>query len=162
MIQRLRQHRGSESGGGNHRGSIFRLLIGQALLAEMSSQKCRSWGVAGDKKKASQALNVDRKTIDVSELPVEMAVSQKICKMPFICLGVDDEPGKGSLRSIIERNSIALLSNFDGHCIDLPSDSWLGHRSDRELVRRSGLWNQRHVNEAYNSGFLDVVESLIT
>src|SRR5581483_2988737 len=33
LWQRLSQHRGSSSLGGNHRGSIFRLLVGQALAA---------------------------------------------------------------------------------------------------------------------------------
>ena len=32
LRQRLGQHRGRTSGGGNHRGSIFRLLIGQTLF----------------------------------------------------------------------------------------------------------------------------------
>ena len=34
LWNRLAQHRGvARSGGGNHRGSVFRLLVGQALLA---------------------------------------------------------------------------------------------------------------------------------
>jgi hypothetical protein len=37
LRQRLGQHRGRTSGGGNHRGSIFRLLIGQALMASSNA-----------------------------------------------------------------------------------------------------------------------------
>src|SRR4051794_34688360 len=48
LRQRLAQHRGLVSGGGNHRGSIFRLLVGQALLARGAAPPCASWGVKGD------------------------------------------------------------------------------------------------------------------
>jgi hypothetical protein len=53
LRQRLGQHRGSGSGGGNHRGSIFRLLVGQALLTRGVLPQCTSWGVKGDATKAS-------------------------------------------------------------------------------------------------------------
>ena len=33
--------------------------------------------------------------------------------------------------------------------------------SGRDKVRRSGLWNQRHVDENYIPGFLDVLEAAI-
>ncbi len=33
--------------------------------------------------------------------------------------------------------------------------------SDRERVRRSGLWNSRHVDESYDSSFLDVLEERV-
>ena len=32
---RLRQHRGTRGGGGNHRGSVFRLHVGQALATQL-------------------------------------------------------------------------------------------------------------------------------
>src|SRR6185437_3239116 len=42
---RLSQHRGQvHSGGGNHRGSIFRLIVGTALEAR-DGHVCDSWGV---------------------------------------------------------------------------------------------------------------------
>src|SRR5690606_38910230 len=40
---RLGQHRGTAAGSGNHRGSIFRLLVGQALLERGSLPLCPSW-----------------------------------------------------------------------------------------------------------------------
>jgi hypothetical protein len=45
--------------------------------------------------------------------------------------------------------------------IDPPSPSWLGLCSGRDKVRRSGLWNQRHVDENYVPNFLDVLEAAI-
>ena len=81
--------------------------------------------------------------------------------MPFLWLDVGDEPGPGSLRGHIERNSIALLSNWGKGSLDPPSPDWLGHFCDRALVRESGLWNQRHVNEGYDRTFLDTLERLI-
>lgn len=161
LRQRLGQHRGNISGGGNHRGSIFRLLVGQALLERGDFSQCVSWGIKNDKRKATEALEITRKTLDVSEAPVEQAVSSHLSTMPFIWLKVDDEPSRASLRGVVEQNTIALLSNYDKTAIDPPSNNWLGHNSNRNLVRGSGLWNQRHVTESYDPAYLDVLESLI-
>jgi hypothetical protein len=125
LRQRVEQHRGSTSRGGNHRGSIFRLLVGQALLARGEVPPCNSWGVKGDATKASMALGVDRDTLVKAEAPVEEAVSRYIGAMPFVWLGIDDEPGPQCNRGIIERNSIALLSNYKRRSIDPPSPWWL-------------------------------------
>ncbi|MCY3819822.1 MAG: hypothetical protein OXH52_10745 [Gammaproteobacteria bacterium] len=76
--------------------------------------------------------------------------------MPFLWLDVGDEPGPASQRGHIERNAIALLSGYSERAPDPPSSGWLGHGSDRERVRRSGLWNNHHVDEDCNSSFLDV------
>lgn len=161
LRQRLRQHRGHVSGGGNHRGSIFRLLIGQALLARGEFAHCKSWGVKGDAAKASVALGMSHEALAGAEAPVEQAVSHYIGIMPFLWLNIDDEPGPESLRGVIERNSIGLLSNHERTPLDRPSPQWLGHVSDRALVRRSGLWNQHHVEETHDPAFLDSFESMI-
>ena len=76
LRQRLIQHRGQTSGPGNHRGSIFRLLIGQALLARKGLLCCSSWGVKEDITKASIALNVSRDSLAADEAPVEREVSK--------------------------------------------------------------------------------------
>lgn len=161
LRQRLGQHRGKASGGGNHRGSIFRLLVGQALQARGDVAHCVSWGVKGDAAKASVALNISRETLAAAEAPVEQAVTNWLANMPFLWLDIDDEPGPDSVRGVLERNAIALLSNHERPVVDPPSPGWLGHSSDRPLVCGSGLWNQRHVGEEYDPRFLDVFEKLI-
>lgn len=161
LRQRLGQHRGHASGGGNHRGSIFRLLVGQALLARGGLPQCNSWGVKGDAAKASAALSIGRGALATAEAPIEQAVSRYIADMPFLWLDINDEPGPNSLRGAIEHNTIALLSNHGRTPLDPPSPGWLGHSSDRPLVRGSDLWNQRHVEETHDPMFLDVVEKMI-
>ena len=148
---RLSQHRGQASnGGGNHRGSIFRLIVGSALMAR-DGCKCETWG------KGSSA-NFE---IRSNEISLEREVSRYIGAMPFVWVDIDDEPGAGSLRGYIERNAIALLSNYNKEPIDAPSADWLGHYCDREKVRKSGLWNSNHVDEKYDSKFLDYFEELV-
>lgn len=161
LRQRLGQHRGQASGGGNHRGSIFRLLIGQALMARGKLAHCNSWGVKGDAGKASVALDIKRADLADAEAAVERAVTDYVGAMPFLWIDVNDEPGPNSLRGIIERNSIALLSNHGRTILDAPSPHWLGYSSDRPLVRGSGLWNQRHVEETHDPMFLEVLEEMI-
>ncbi len=89
-------------------------------------------------------------------------VSKVIGAMPFVCLALDDEPGAESQRGYIERNAIALLSNFGKRPLDPPSDGWLGRACNRERVRKSGLWNQNHVDEAYDPAFLGCFEKLVS
>jgi hypothetical protein len=81
--------------------------------------------------------------------------------MPFLWLDVGDDAGAESERGIIERGSIALLSNWQKECIDPPSSSWLGNYCNRERVRGSGLWNSNHVDEAYDPRFLEILEKRI-
>jgi len=161
LRQRLGQHRGGMSGGGNHRGSIFRLLVGQALLARGGLPRCTSWGVKGDTAKASAVLGIGQAALVTAEAPVEQAVSRYIGVMPFLWLDVNDEPGRHSLRGAIEQNAIALLSNHGPAPLDPPSPSWLGNFSDRPLVRGCGLWNQRHVEQTHDPTFLDALEKMI-
>ena len=152
LWNRLAGHRGvAGSGGGNHRGSIFRLLVGTAFIARHPSRAVRTWG---------QGSSADRGTRD-AEAPMEREVSRIIGRMPFVWLRIDDPPGPDSQRAYIERNSIGLLSNLDRAPCDPPSPTWLGHECDREKVRRSGLWNQQHVEAAYDPAFLDVLDGLV-
>lgn len=144
---RLKQHKGANSGGGNHRGSVFRLHVGTALIEK---QGCHAtyplWG------KGSSAA----KEITTAEYPMECQVSEFIGQMPVLCLGVDTP----EMRSSIERNVIGLLSNQDAPW-DTPSPSWLGNFSTRPAIRHSGLWNVNHTSESYEPGFLDDLEALI-
>ena len=78
--------------------------------------------------------------------------------MPFLFLGVEDEPGPESERGFIERNAIALLSAYREASPEPASTVWLGCSSDRERVRLSGLWNNNHVDDGYDPSFLDLME----
>jgi hypothetical protein len=70
-----------------------------------------------------------------------------------------DEPRPTSVRGVIERNSMGLLSNYRRPVLDPASPNWLGSYCDRERVPGSGLWNNNHVDEGYDPAFLDVLES---
>ena len=153
LWNRLHTHRGASSGGGNHRGSIFRRRIGEALLQVRSYGPAiaASWGID----------NSALKDIRSAEIPLERDVSAVIGAMPFLWLEVTDAPGATSDRAYLERNSIALLSNFGKELIDKPSKGWLGLHSPQETIRLSGLWNTNHVSDSYTQAFLDVLEKYV-
>jgi hypothetical protein len=153
LWNRLSQHRGTVTPkGGNHRTSIFRLLVGAALLRREGVNDSASWG------QGNSADAVTRK----SELAVEERVSTYIGGMPFLWLAVDEPSGADTCRRYIERNSIALLSNNGKPTVDPPSFHWLGRYCPRDRVQRSGLWNQNHVEKPYDPRFLDTLERLVS
>jgi hypothetical protein len=149
---RLSQHKGqSTTGGGNHRGSIFRLIVGMALM-QRQGYECLTWGI-------DNSASRDMRT---GEHALECEVSAVIGKLPFLWVAIDDDPGPESLRRYIEKNSIALLSNYDRVPLDPPSPDWLGRHCDRDRVQRSGLWNSNHVDETYDSAFLDKLADAVS
>lgn len=153
LWNRLSQHRGvAATGGGNHRGSIFRLVVGEALMVRDSRCSVASWG------KGASAPSHTR----AHEIELERKVSDIIRGMPFLWLDVEDPPGRNSLRGYIESNSIAMLSNYNRKVIDPPSNDWLGLHSPRTKIRESGLWNQNHVEETYDPNFLSILGDLVT
>ena len=87
--------------------------------------------------------------------------SRYVATTPFLWLDIDDEHSPDSMRSFIEANAIALLSNHERTPLDPASPGWLGHFSDRSRVRGSGLWNQLHVDETHDPDFLDALEKKI-
>ena len=117
-----------------------------------------SWGTRQHPGKAAAALNLTRAQVLQSEHALEFQVSSLIRQMPFLWIGVDDDPAPHSDRGLIERNSIALLSNFRKLSLDPSSQSWLGQYCERERVRQSGLWNNNHVDETYDPTFLAALE----
>jgi len=148
---RLSQHQGQvRTGGGNHRGSIFRLIVGTALIAQRGYH-FPTWGTG----------NTAAPDIRARETPMEGEVSHVIGGMPFLWLAVEDEPRADSARGDIERNAIALLSNYNKPSLDPSSPEWLGHYCDRDRVRKSGVWNSNHVDESYDPAFLDRLEHLV-
>ena len=160
LWKRLRQHRGNARGGGNHRISVFRQLIGDALARRGDCQLPRSWNKKIED--AEREMKVRRSEIKNMELELEKRVSSYIGKMPFLWLCVPDEPSPNSMRACIERNAIALLSNAqETDVIDEASKSWLGNNSEWSLVQDSRLWNNKHVNEDYNPQFLCDMNKLL-
>jgi hypothetical protein len=158
LWSRLSQHRGvARTGGGNHRGSIFRLLVGTAIKGRRGDSEPRSWGIGGDPTRAAAALKISRTAILEGERKLEADVTQWICSMPFLFVAVEDVPGGTSHRATIERNAIALLSNYDRPSIDRLSEMWLGRYCDRPRVRESGLWNSNHVDEKHDPRFLELL-----
>jgi hypothetical protein len=152
LWKRLSQHRGTlRPYGGNHRGSIFRLLAGQALMARSPSLTVSSWGQGSTGSRA----------IRLAERQHEVRVSDYLGEMSIIFLDLPDSAGPESARGMVERNSIAILSNFTKDTPDSPSPEWLGLNSGRERVRRSGLWNSVHVDATYDPNFLDLFAHLI-
>ena len=162
LWNRLSQHRGHADGSrGNHRGSIFRLLVGVALAQRGDCNRPRSWGVKADAGSAARQLRMSRESVREAEADLERRVSAYVGQMPFLWLEVPDPPGPDSERGCIERNAIALLSHAQSSAADVPSAQWLGRHSDRPLVRAAGLWNNRHVEENYDDTFLDVFATLV-
>ncbi|WP_182882066.1 MULTISPECIES: hypothetical protein [unclassified Microbispora] len=149
---RLAQHRGQISGtnpgGGNQRGSIFRRHVGYALLAsgDWPSEIAQSWPKTHVTARQRQA-----------ESPLELAVTALIAAMPLLWLDVPDR----DIRRKIEANSIALLSRRIGG-IDPPSPTWLGLHAANDKVRSSGLWNSNHVDDEYDPAFLDDMDVCVT
>lgn len=156
LWKRLRQHRGTlTSGGGNHRGSIFRWHIGTALIKRDNwyGSVRNSWTVRRGLPKRERQNEID----------LEVAVSEYIRKMPFLWLEVDDESGPKSKRGCIERNAIALLSNYNHRInqIDPQSPKWLGNYASNPIIAMSGLWNVDHVEDPYDSDFLENLLSIV-
>jgi hypothetical protein len=144
---RLSQHRGTDSGGGNHRGSIFRLHVGKALLRRSTTSiQCDTWG------KGSSASSEIRQI----EATIEQAVSQYMNNLAVLCLCVPDESGPQSDRGYIERNAIGLLAGREP-----PSSDWLGLHSGNENIVRSHLWNVNHINHAPEPDFLDRLQRFV-
>jgi hypothetical protein len=152
---RLKTHLGTRAGGGNHRGSIFRLHVGAALIAR-DGGLVRTWGVGSS---APPALRASLGAQEV-EAAYEQKVSAHIGAMTVLWVDVPDEPGPRSVRAFIERNAIALLSNGFSPC-DRASEYWFGHYSPRDEIKRSGLWNLNHVDQEYDPGFLDHLEAAV-
>ncbi|MBV0901416.1 hypothetical protein [Haloarcula salina] len=156
LWDRLRTHRGAKrgtyEGGGNHRGSVFRKRVGEAFVERDALHEAYPhWG------KGSSAKREQR----LSELEMEQRVSDYLRDLPFLWLNVNDEPSADSQRAYIERNMIALLSNYQRDAVDARSDDWLGKHSRSEKIRKSGLWNVNHVDEDYDPAFLDDVSAAI-
>lgn len=151
LWKRLRVHKGSSDGGGNHRSSIFRLHLGEALLnKEHNRESLPSWGKGMFA--PSEIRSVERE--------LEAKVSKYMSEMTLLWIDVDDSPSPSSDRAYIEKNAITLLSNFENP-LDPPSANWLGNYSTSDSIRCSGLWNVQHTMEKYDAKFLDTLSTYV-
>jgi hypothetical protein len=155
LHSRLKAHKGSQSGSGNHRGSIFRLHVGHALLVKENHQ-ILTWGSGST---APQGLRANP-AAQLEEALWEKRVSDIIGAMTVLWVDIPDEPSSESQRATIERNSIALLSNR--LCpVAAANDQWLGRFNPREAIRASRLWNLKHIDESHDRAFLDLLEQAV-
>lgn len=150
LWNRLRTHRGAQrgtyAGGGNHRGSVFRRRVGEAIRARESlTDHYPQWGVGS---------TADRE-VRLKEHPLERRVSEYVGDLPFLWVALDDEPGPESDRAFVEEHAIALLSNYRRPLVDERPPGWLGRNSESREIRESGLWNVDHVDAAHDPAFLD-------
>jgi hypothetical protein len=100
--------------------------------------------------------------VRASEQALEREVSKVIGNMPFLWLAIDDKAGPENLRGYIEKNAIALLSNYQRPSLDPPSQAWLGRHCDRERVSGAGLWNADYVDKPYDPAFLGHLHRLVS
>ncbi len=158
LWDRLKQHYGTgarSSGhphGGNHRGSVYRKRVGEAIIERYGLREdYPSWDARW------AGIGRDRDAVRDEEYVLERRVSAYIREQPFLWVDLDDEPGPDSDRAFVERNAIALVSNVGTETIDPRNDRWLGRDSRSHAIRTSGLWNVNHVDETYDPAFLDVL-----
>lgn len=147
---RLRQHFGLADGTGNHRGSIFRLHVGRALLEKDAMRdQLQSWGSGQHAPSEIRAL----------ESRHEIRVSEYLRELEVYVLHIDDAPNKNSLRAAVERQLIALCSE-ELHPIDRASENWLGRYSPMQSIVKSGLWNLRDVGRKYEPSSVGSIEDI--
>jgi hypothetical protein len=152
IADRLRTHLGTQNGYGQHRSSIFRSHAGVAIAHREAKDLPNTWG----------DQSVVASAIDPSEKELEYQVSKWMNSLLVSVLPIADLAGPASDRSFVERVTIGLLSGA-GACFDPPSDGWLGLRSDKHIIRRSGLWNLDHVSSTADvTKGLDVMEDLVS
>jgi hypothetical protein len=148
---RLRNHLGPANEIGNHRGSVFRLHIGRAMLeAGEGHGRLSSWGEGQDADPHIKATEIDH----------ELAVSRYLQELEVALIAIDDEPTKDSVRASAEAQLIALCSEAM-RTIDSPAPDWLGLKSPVAQIRQSGLWNIRGVGAKYDPAGVGSVASLI-
>jgi len=162
LWDRLKQHYGTGSGssnhphGGNHRGSVYRKRVGEALIEKYNlGEEYPDWG------KRWSSIDRNRSVVRDEEYILERRVSTYIREQPFLWVRIDDESSTDSDRAYIEQNTIALLSNYETATIDARANDWLGLHSRSQLIRNSGLWNINLAEEQYDADFLNRVEQAI-
>lgn len=147
LWDRLSTHRGTSTGSGSHRSSIFRLHVGKAWMRRHPTDEWPdSW---------AQGMSAPRE-IRASEEKLEREVSRSIGSLRVIWLDIPDEAGPQSERAFLERNAIGVISRA-GLLHDTYPIDWLGRYSADWKIATSGLWNLNHVFAKPEPAFLDVM-----
>ncbi len=151
LRNRLRTHLGTRAGTGNHRGSVFRLHVGRAIIERDGlHDHYPTWG------KGQSALG----QVIKSETPLEAKVSEYIGNLRVLVVPVLDTAGTGSMRATIERQFISMFT--ERPCaLETSSLAWLGRFSDKASIRDSGLWNVRDVGSEYDLEFIPFLDGLL-
>lgn len=133
LRDRLRAHLGTADGYGNHRSSVFRLHVGEALIRRDNLRKrYPEWG----RGQTSSAETRD------TERSLERKVSDIIGNLLVRVVAIADRSTKASARSVVERLAIALFTeNFQP--VEAASSHWLGLSSQHDIIAQTGLWNLR-------------------
>jgi hypothetical protein len=151
LWNRLSAHRGTTSGGGSHRSSIFRLHVGAALMARSPDEwVVPTWGIG----------QVAPKETQEKERRLEEEVSKVIGRMRVLWRDVPDQASPESDRAYLEKNAIGLLSRsylLAGH----RPTTWLGHFSPNVSIPLGGLWNLNHLNVIPSPEFSEVFSTYV-
>lgn len=149
LRERLRAHLGTANGYGNHRASVFRLHVGEALIRRDDLRdRFPHWG---------KGQNVEKSVAD-AERELERQVSAYISRLQLCCIDVADIASKHSARSKIERLSIALFTERLVP-VEAPSSDWLGLHSAHEEIVRTGIWNVRDVGTRSDFSIVDLISN---
>ena len=143
LWQRLRTHRGTAVGTGNHRGSVFRLHVGKAI-GRRDRSELPTWGVGQSATREIIAGEVER----------EKAVTKELGRLSFYWLPILDAADPGSDRSFVERNLIALLSRRFSP-FEVPRPEWLGRQAFPVEIQSAGLWNINYTGDFPDHRVLD-------
>lgn len=143
-----RQHKGPRDE--MVRGSVFRRWIHNALFL-----RDRKRVFAGFPDITQMNLTGMLKALNRGQQRrLAKATSEHMWPMDFLFVPIRGE----ECRRYIEKNAIALLSEYNKKAIDPASKGWLGRHSASERIKRSGLWNNNHVANAYEPEFIDRLE----
>ena len=151
LRNRLRTHLGTGEGLGNHRSSVFRLHVGDALIRKNNMRdQFPHWG-----KGQTTEIEIRRR-----EAELESAVSTYISQLQIVVLEVSDQANKESARSLIERLSIAVFTE-DFFPIEEPSLDWLGLFSQHQTIVQTGLWNLRDSGSRADLQIVDLLRERV-
>lgn len=130
------------------RGSVFRRWVHNALFLKHRETEFADWPDISQENIAGmlEVLSLDR------QQRLARATSKHMWPMELLFVPI----GRETSRRYIERNAIALLSEYDvDDPFDPPSRRWLGRHSRSDRVSNSGLWNSNHVADEYDPDFLN-------